>query len=71
MESFYSSIPVFEEVHHSLEVVDAVFSLHVHQDAVRGRLHGHMKEGIDAGMVEDLSHLLVQQREGTQRHQEN
>lgn len=51
--------PLFEEVHHLFEVVGAVFPLHVHQDAVRGRLHGDVQEGIDAGVVQDLGHFLV------------
>lgn len=44
-------LPLFEKVHHSFEVVDAVLSLHVHQDAVWGRLHRNMKEGIDTWMI--------------------
>lgn len=51
--------PLFEEVHHLFEVVDAVFPLHVHQDAVRSRLHGDVQEGVDAGVVQDLGHFLV------------
>lgn len=51
--------PLFEKVHHLLEVVNAVFPLHVHQDAVRGRLHRDMQEGVDTGVVQDLGHFLI------------
>lgn len=56
-------LPLFEEVHHSFEVINAILSLHVHQDAVRGRLHRNMKEGIDAWMIQYFSHLLTRYTE--------
>lgn len=53
--------PLFEKVHHSLEVIDAILSLHVHQYAVRGRLHRNMKEGVDPRMLQYLRHFLMKQ----------
>lgn len=60
-------LPLFEEVYHSFEVINAILSLHVHQDAVWSRLHRNMKEGIDAWMIQYLGHLLMRHREESGR----
>lgn len=59
--------PLFEEVHHFFEVVDAVLPFHVHQDAVWGRLHGHVEEGVDSRVIQYLGHLLWRAEQRTVR----
>lgn len=49
---------LLEKIHNSFEVGHTVLSLHVHEHAVRGRLHGDVEKRVDSGVVEDFRHFL-------------
>lgn len=49
---------LLEKIHNSFEVGHTVFSLHVHEHAVRGGLHWDVEKSVDSGVVEDFRHFL-------------